>query len=52
MGVTLLKMAFAMAAIYFACDYFTNGVEWLGRRLRLSQTATGSLARGIRDCPA
>jgi cation:H+ antiporter len=43
MGVTLLKMAFAMAAIYFACDYFTNGVEWLGRRLRLSQTATGSL---------
>lgn len=43
MGVALLEMAFATAAIYFACEYFTNGVEWLGRRLQLSQTATGTL---------
>ena len=43
MGVLAVQMAVAAAAIYFACDFFTNGVEWLGRRTGLSQTATGSL---------
>ncbi|MCI4677439.1 hypothetical protein K9U39_18235 [Rhodoblastus acidophilus] len=43
MGMVLFEMALATAAIYFACEYFTNGVEWLGRRLKLSQTATGTL---------
>jgi cation:H+ antiporter len=43
MDAALFAMAFATAAIYFACEFFTNGVEWLGRRLQLSQTATGTL---------
>ncbi len=43
MGPVLLELVFATAAIYFACEYFTNGVEWLGQRLNLSQTATGTL---------
>ncbi len=43
MGATFLELAFAIAAIYFACEFFTNGVEWLGRRLNFSQTATGTL---------
>jgi cation:H+ antiporter len=43
MGAVLLELSLATAAIYFACEYFTNGVEWLGRRLNLSQTATGTL---------
>lgn len=43
MGAVLLEMAIAIMAIYFACEFFTNGVEWLGRRTRLSQTATGTL---------
>jgi cation:H+ antiporter len=43
MSPVLLTLLFATAAIYFACEYFTNGVEWLGRRLDLSQTATGTL---------
>ncbi|MDB5953529.1 sodium:calcium antiporter [Ramlibacter sp.] len=30
-------------AIYVACEYFVNGVEWLGRRLNLSSTATGTV---------
>src|ERR1700692_476592 len=29
------------AAIYFACEYFVNGVEWLGRKLGVGATATG-----------
>src|ERR1700709_2030404 len=31
------------AAIYFACDYFVNGIEWVGRQMSLESTATGSV---------
>lgn len=31
------------AAIYFACEFFVNGVEWLGRRLGVGSTATGTI---------
>jgi cation:H+ antiporter len=31
------------AAIYFACEYFVNGVEWVGHRFRLGATATGTV---------
>jgi cation:H+ antiporter len=31
------------AAIYFACEFFVNGVEWLGRRLGVGETATGTV---------
>lgn len=30
-------------AIYAACEYFVNGIEWLGRKLRLDATATGTV---------
>lgn len=30
-------------AIYFACEFFVNGVEWLGKRLNLAATATGTV---------
>jgi len=30
-------------AIYLACEYFVNGVEWFGRKLKLSSTATGTV---------
>jgi cation:H+ antiporter len=29
--------------IYFACEFFVNGVEWLGRRLSVGATATGTI---------
>ncbi len=31
------------AAIYFACEFFVNGVEWLGRKLGMGETATGTI---------
>jgi cation:H+ antiporter len=31
------------AAIYFACEYFVNGVEWVGHRFNLGATATGTV---------
>jgi cation:H+ antiporter len=30
-------------AIYVSCEYFVNGVEWVGQRLNVSQTATGTI---------
>lgn len=39
-----LALFFACAGlIYFACEYFVNGVEWLGRKLKLGDTATGTV---------
>ena len=33
----------AAVVIYFACEFFVNGVEWLGRKLAVGQTATGTI---------
>ena len=33
----------AAAAIYFACEFFVNGVEWLGRRMSVGSTATATI---------
>lgn len=43
MFITLVLFCLSAGAIYFACEFFVNGVEWLGRRLKLSATATGSV---------
>jgi cation:H+ antiporter len=42
MLITLLFLLSA-GAIYVACEYFVNGVEWLGRKLDLGATATGTV---------
>lgn len=31
------------AVIYLACEYFVNGVEWVGRKFAVGQQATGSI---------
>src|ERR1700686_1582332 len=41
--VTALLFLGSAAAIYFACEYFVNGVEWLGRKLGVGETATGTI---------
>src|SRR6266702_8660573 len=38
----LLLVASALA-IYFACEWFVNAVEWLGRRLKVGPMAVGSI---------
>jgi len=43
MFITFLLFFVSAAIIYFACEFFVNGVEWLGRRLNLSATATGTV---------
>jgi cation:H+ antiporter len=43
MALTLLLFFGSAVLIYFSCEYFVNGVEWLGKRLAISQTATGTI---------
>ncbi|WP_243043034.1 sodium:calcium antiporter [Dyella sedimenti] len=41
--LTLLLFLLSAGAIYLACEYFVNGVEWFGHKLRLGATATGTI---------
>ena len=40
MLLTLFLFFLSAAVIYFACEYFVNGVEWVGHRFELGATAT------------
>ena len=41
--LVLLLFLGSAAAIYFACEFFVNGVEWLGHKLGVGETATGTI---------
>src|ERR1700721_3714221 len=41
--LTALLFVCSAAAIYFACEFFVNGVEWVGRKLGVGETATGTV---------
>ena len=43
MLLTFCLFLVSAGAIYLACEYFVNGIEWLGRKLRLGATATGTV---------
>jgi cation:H+ antiporter len=43
MAVSVVLFLLCAAAIYLSCEYFVNGVEWVGRRLGIGATATGSV---------
>ncbi|KOF52886.1 MULTISPECIES: sodium:calcium antiporter [unclassified Achromobacter] len=43
MLLTLFLFFLSAAVIYFACEFFVNGVEWVGHRFQLGATATGTV---------
>ncbi|GLQ45780.1 membrane protein [Dyella lipolytica] len=43
MLTTTLLFLLSAGAIYLACEYFVNGIEWVGQKLNLGATATGSV---------
>src|SRR5947199_2290753 len=45
--IQLGLLALAFVLLVAGAEYFTNAVEWLGRRLRLSDSATGSLLAAV-----
>jgi cation:H+ antiporter len=43
MALTVILFLGSAVAIYLACEFFVNGVEWVGQRLNMGQTATGTI---------
>ena len=43
MLVSVALLIAAAVAIYLSCEFFVNGIEWVGRRCSVSQSATGSV---------
>jgi len=43
MLLTFILFFVSAAAIYLACEYFVNGIEWFGKHLNLGATAVGSV---------
>ena len=43
MALSVLLFLLCAGAIYLSCEYFVNGVEWVGRRLGIGATATGTV---------
>jgi cation:H+ antiporter len=41
LSITLFLLC--AGAIYLACEYFVNGIEWVGRRFHLGATTTGTV---------
>jgi cation:H+ antiporter len=39
----LVLLLVSAGAIYWACEYFVNGVEWFGRKAGVSQNAVGTV---------
>src|SRR5205085_12496805 len=42
-----LMMLLSFVMLVGGAEYFTNAVEWLGRRLKLSDSATGSFLAAV-----
>ncbi|WAM34948.1 sodium:calcium antiporter [Caldicellulosiruptor morganii] len=48
MAVTyVIKLIFSLFIILFGCTFFTNAVEWFGKRMNLGQGAVGSILAAV-----
>lgn len=45
--VHVLLLVIAAVAIYLACEWFVNAVEWLGHHLRVGPVAVGSILAAV-----
>jgi len=41
--IAFIELLLAAGFVYWACEYFVNGVEWVGRRCGVSQNAVGTV---------
>lgn len=46
-ALTIFWMLVTMAGIIVACEAFTNSIEWLGKKLNLSEGAVGSVLAAV-----
>jgi len=45
--IAILTLLSSFAIIVIGCEFFTNGIEWLGFKLKLSESATGSVLAAV-----
>jgi cation:H+ antiporter len=43
MAFTFFLLLASAIVIYLSCEFFVNGVEWVGHRLNIGETATGTI---------
>src|SRR3979411_2370434 len=43
MIITVLLLLGSAASIYVGCEFFVNGVEWVGRKLGIAENAVGTV---------
>ncbi|WP_045168385.1 sodium:calcium antiporter [Caldicellulosiruptor morganii] len=43
----VIKLIFSLFIILFGCTFFTNAVEWFGKRMNLGQGAVGSILAAV-----
>ena len=43
MLVAVIALLLSAGFVYWACEYFVNGVEWVGRKAGISQNAVGTV---------
>ncbi|HEX3033466.1 MAG TPA: sodium:calcium antiporter [Bacillota bacterium] len=43
MILTIAVLVISAVLIYISCEYFVNGIEWVGRRFNLSQSVVGTI---------
>ena len=46
-AISFLTLIGALVLILISCEIFTNGIEWLGCRLGIAETATGSILAAV-----
>ena len=45
--ITVALLLGSVVVIYVTCEYFVNGVEWVGHKLEVGQQATGSILAAL-----
>ena len=43
MFITCITLLLAIIVIYYSCELFVNGIEWVGRKFNISQCAIGTV---------
>ncbi|MCX8129126.1 MAG: sodium:calcium antiporter [Clostridia bacterium] len=50
MLMDILGMVLSLAVILLSCELFTNGIEWLGKKLNLGDGVVGSIFSAVGTC--
>ena len=43
MIITVMLLLLSAVFIYLSCEFFVNGVEWVGRKFKVTKNATGTI---------